>query len=165
MPTKSNACVQADAAAVFLYDKNEGDLRRSPEAAIGPLPPFPNMNEPMWIRAMKQQEPVLVLRSHEGTHPGDHIAEVWGMATYMVVPLIGRQEPLGVLYVARRERATFTPQDCQLAESLASFAATALENVELYRRLHAQWKQLRGIVQNIGDGLIVIDLEGRARTR
>ena len=153
--------IQADAAAVFLYEKNEGDLRRSPEATIGPLPPFPSMNEPMWMRAMKQQEPVLVLRSDEGTHPGDHVAAAWGMATYMVIPLIGRQEPLGVLYVARRERATFTPQDRQLAESLASFAATALENVELYRRLHAQWKQLRGIVQNIGDGLIVIDLEGR----
>ncbi|GAP61661.1 two-component system, OmpR family, phosphate regulon sensor histidine kinase PhoR [Ardenticatena maritima] len=153
--------IQADAAAVFMYDKNDGDLRRAPEAAIGPLPPFPSMSEPMWIRALKTQEPVLVLRSEEGTHPGDQVAQAWGMATYMVIPLVGRQESLGVLYVARREHAAFTPQDRQLAESLASFAATALENVDLYRRLHAQWKQLRGIVQNIGDGLIVIDLEGR----
>ncbi|MCC7361882.1 MAG: GAF domain-containing protein [Anaerolineales bacterium] len=54
-----------------------------------------------------------------------------GARSALVVPVVGRDQVLGVLSVGRREPEAFTPEDLALLTALAANAGIALENVQL----------------------------------
>ena len=57
-----------------------------------------------------------------------------GLTSALVMPLIARTEPLGVLSLGRAApRPPYSPDDLALAEALAERVALALENARLYR--------------------------------
>jgi two-component system phosphate regulon sensor histidine kinase PhoR len=63
---------------------------------------------------------------------------------------------MGVIYFeASSER--FSEEQLDLTTSFAHFAALALENAQLYRRIDEKRKELEAILCSIGDGVIVID--------
>ncbi len=67
-----------------------------------------------------------------------------GLATCVGVPLVLRDETIGVLATYRREPATaHSTEDEELLSALADQAAIAVENAQMYARLHAQTEALR----------------------
>jgi PAS domain S-box-containing protein len=86
-----------------------------------------------------------------------------GVQSYMCVPLIARGRTLGVIsFVAAESERRYGADDLALAEDLARRAGTAIENAQLYREAEERAQAAR-VVDNVGDGVFLVDLEGIVR--
>ncbi|MBI4495161.1 MAG: GAF domain-containing sensor histidine kinase [Chloroflexi bacterium] len=95
-----------------------------------------------------------------------HAAE--GGRTALATPLFGSQGLLGGLLVGWRTDERPTAEQVHLAEALAGYAATILDNARAHRNLTASEEQARAaaerlehIIEGTGDAIIVSDLERR----
>jgi PAS domain S-box-containing protein len=87
----------------------------------------------------------------------------------IVVPLIGSVETLGVVEIfSQREIGEYTQRDLSLITTIANQAAVAMENARLYAQTQIKTEAisrmknyLTNILQSIGTGMIVLDIEGR----
>jgi diguanylate cyclase (GGDEF)-like protein len=62
--------------------------------------------------------------------------EFWGEKSCLLVPLVFKGEAIGCLeLVEKRRRRTFTPDEEELASTLAALAAVAIQNARLYSRV------------------------------
>jgi len=63
----------------------------------------------------------------------------FGDTTYLNVPLVFNDEPIGLLVLVERERARhFAPDEVALAQALGEQAASAIEHARLYRAVQEQ---------------------------
>jgi PAS domain S-box-containing protein len=86
-----------------------------------------------------------------------------GLSSYVCVPLKGRERVLGALTLASTDPARRLGADSLLlAEELARRAASAIENAHLYREAEARAHAAR-VLATIGDGVALVDREGRVR--
>lgn len=96
--------------------------------------------------------------------------EEWRLAGWHAfVPCVTKQATIGVLAVGRRARfEPLSSEDMALLGAVASQAATALENAQLYRQLSLKADEIErlrqfgdSVVESLSDGLFVIDLDDR----
>ena len=86
-----------------------------------------------------------------------------GFQSYMGVPLVVRDEVLGVIsFVAAESGRRYGPDDLALAEELARRAGIAVENAQLYREVEERAQAAR-VLETVGDGVFLIDLDGVVR--
>ncbi len=86
----------------------------------------------------------------------------------LATPLISRDETLGALMLGWRRDVEVLPQQAQLAEALASYAATVLDDARARAEVRAQAEALRrlaaertAVIEQMPSGLVVVDAEGR----
>ena len=80
----------------------------------------------------------------------------------LYVPMHGRERIIGVLGVDRRQaRPLFDDHAERLLRLLADYAASAIENARLYADVEAERARLYTILNEIEDGVIVLDAGGR----
>ncbi len=75
----------------------------------------------------------------------------------VAMPLVFAKDPLGLLIVFRSYQAEVTPNDIQILHSFADQAAIAVHNAQLYERNTRERQQLAAILQNTGDGVMILD--------
>jgi PAS domain S-box-containing protein len=86
-----------------------------------------------------------------------------GFQSYMGVPLVVREQVLGVIsFVAAESGRRYGPDDLALAEELARRAGIAVENAQLYREVEERAQAAR-VLETVGDGVFLIDLDGVVR--
>jgi PAS domain S-box-containing protein len=86
-----------------------------------------------------------------------------GFQSYMCVPLVTRDETLGVIsFVAAESGRRYGPDDLALAEELARRAGTAVENAQLYREVEERADAAR-VLETVGDGVFLVDDAGVVR--
>ena len=68
-----------------------------------------------------------------------------GIRTVCLVPLIGNDEPLGVLGLYHRRDRTWPDEEVALLQAFADQAAVAIQNARLYRTLAEQAARMRSI--------------------
>src|SRR5439155_17416689 len=84
-------------------------------------------------------------------------------ASYMCVPLPGRERTLGAITLVSSNPARhYGATDLLLAEELARRAAAAIENAHLYRQAEERAEAARALA-TIGDGVVLVDRSGRVR--
>jgi signal transduction histidine kinase len=71
------------------------------------------------------------------------LAERWGSASGIVVPLLARERLLGLLVLTRTTRHQWTAEHVDVAETLAVQASLALENVRLYEEARSSYQELK----------------------
>jgi signal transduction histidine kinase len=79
------------------------------------------------------------------------------MTTFLGVPIVARGEVLGSLYLCDKEDGTpFTDADQTLTETLAAYAAVAIENARLYQQVRrlAVLEERERIGMDLHDGII-----------
>jgi len=79
------------------------------------------------------------------------------MTTFLGVPIVARGEILGSLYLCDKEDGTpFTDADQTLTETLAAYAAVAIENARLYQQVRrlAVLEERERIGMDLHDGII-----------
>lgn len=76
------------------------------------------------------------------------------------LPLLFEDALLGVIYLFRNEYA-FTQLDWQFLQGFADQAATAVRNARLYTQLETERTLLSMIVENSGNGVMILDAERR----
>ena len=65
-----------------------------------------------------------------------------GMISYLGVPLVAKGKAMGVLSLWARERREFTKEDVEFVKLLASQAAMAIHNAQLYQASLEQAEEL-----------------------
>jgi two-component system, NtrC family, sensor histidine kinase HydH len=71
------------------------------------------------------------------------VAERWGDASVVMVPLLARERTLGVLMLSRTVAHEWTSEQVEVAEALAAQASVALENVRLYEEARRSYEELK----------------------
>jgi PAS domain S-box-containing protein len=86
-----------------------------------------------------------------------------GFASYMCVPMLGRDGVLGTItFVSGDPERRFAEPDLALAEELARRAALAVENALLFRRAEERAQAAR-VLEAVGDGVFLLDADGIVR--
>lgn len=82
--------------------------------------------------------PILSNDRPETRHKLSLLARTEGLKCFVCLPLTSRARRLGVLYVYRTDRDTFTPAEIELLTTFASLTAGAIENAQLYAQTQQQ---------------------------
>ena len=116
-------------------------------------------DEPATAAALTDEQPVMVSLDADSPAAGQQQwFQRWGMRSCLVIPLLARQRAIGALYLgSSRADVTFGEPERQLGLSFAYFAATAIENAQLYQEAWDKGSELEAVVVGIGDGVLVTD--------
>ena len=79
-----------------------------------------------------------------------------GLRAMIVVPLTGKQHPLGTLMVSNRRTTQFTPQEVELLEAFANWTSVAIESSQLYDKMEslARLEERERIGMDLHDGVM-----------
>lgn len=75
----------------------------------------------------------------------------------VVVPLLGRHELLGLLFLAHEREGYFNEEHLLLLQAIASQAAIAVENAQLFATVTREQKRLAAILQSAPDAILMFD--------
>jgi len=89
-----------------------------------------------------------------------------GVALRQVValPMVIEDEIIGLIYIFRSRGAEFTTNDRQVLGDFADQAAIAVQNARLYQQVNDERTRLDAIIQNSGDGVMILDPDRTIRT-
>ncbi len=80
-----------------------------------------------------------------------------GLLSGVGLPLIAREELIGVIFVFRGYEGSFSAQDRAVLQAFASQAAIAVHNARLYSEVIAQKQHLDSVVDSAADGIFILD--------
>jgi len=80
-----------------------------------------------------------------------------GLLTGVGLPLIARQEIVGVIFVFRSYAGGFSAEDRALLQGFATQAAIAVHNARLYAAVSAQKQDLAAVLESSADGIFILD--------
>jgi PAS domain S-box-containing protein len=79
-----------------------------------------------------------------------------GLLTGVALPLIARNEVVGVLFVFRNYLGMFSANDKALLQSFADQAAIAVHNAQLYTQQRYEERRIAALLDAVGDGLLIL---------
>jgi len=77
------------------------------------------------------------------------------------VPMVRRDEVMGVIQAINHPRGTFTEADQQLLASVASWSAIAVDNANLFQRITEERSRLETTLVETADAVVLTDSVGR----
>lgn len=151
--------------AVALLDPNERTISTLVTASGAPQPalPLPVGDLQALSEMMTSGRSQVFTMPATGTHGGNglhSLLSVWQAHSLEITPLVTRGKPIGALLVGL-DHAEPDSRHRSLSESLAYFAATAIENARLYGDAADKRRELEAVLAGIGDGVLVADTDGR----
>ncbi|GEM_PF-1039287 len=82
---------------------------------------------------LDRRQPIIVEDAQNDADVNPYYARLFGLQSLLALPLIARDQPIGVVVLAQRDRKRrFTPEEAQQAEGLAHQAAVAIQNARMY---------------------------------
>ena len=78
----------------------------------------------------------------------------------MVAPLIAQGKPLGTISLNSKIPGAFTERDKVLVTALAAQASAAIHQNQIYAKALSEAHYIEAIINNLADGLVVLDAEG-----
>lgn len=151
---QSTAEILAGQAGLITLRREGGLL--SPVASIGlPLEAVP-LFEPLWRDLESEEErgaiPDMSLRLALASRAaGVPLRQV------VALPLAIGEEIIGYIFIFRARGAAFSSNDRQVLGAFADQAAIAVQNARLYQEVSAERERLNAIIQNSGDGVMMIN--------
>jgi len=140
-------------AGLVVLRQEGGDLR--PAASIGLPANTVSLFEALWQNIPEQDSadrselPVrLAIASRAAGVSLRHV---------ITLPLITEEDNLGYIYIFRARGAAFSQNDIQILRTFAHQAAIAVHNANLYRQVTTERERLTAIIENSGDGIMIIN--------
>ncbi|MDI3340726.1 MAG: GAF domain-containing sensor histidine kinase [Sphaerobacter sp.] len=142
---ESRRLMHADTAAIRLYDERSHSLRLIASAGDGKrllLGEVLPVEGSLSGYSFRSGQPVLSHDLPSDPRAATEIRQITAFGSALIVPLIVRDQPIGVLLVGSAARGAFTREDQTLLGLLADQAASAIENGRLYQQAQAQIAEL-----------------------
>jgi PAS domain S-box-containing protein len=79
-----------------------------------------------------------------------------GLLTGVGLPLIARQQVVGVIFVFRSYSGVFSSNDRALLQSFADQAAIAVANAQLYSQVSQQKQRMDALLDSAADGMLIL---------
>lgn len=108
-------------------------------------------------------EPELVQNAMTDPHlMNDPDVIEYGLKSIVCVPILSRDEKIGLLYLSNRQVAgLFAEHELDVLVALAGEAAVAIENTILLRRTKELQTRLESIIDSMPTGIVALDQDGR----
>ena len=90
----------------------------------------------------------------------DPLLDALQFAAGLAVPLMVRQQIIGVLLAGVQPGAAITEADQEFVTSFANQMAVALQNSRLYSQLETSERHYRGLVENAHEGIWIVEIDG-----
>jgi PAS domain S-box-containing protein len=79
-----------------------------------------------------------------------------GLLTGVGLPLIARQQVVGVIFVFRSYAGGFSANDRALLQSFADQAAIAVQNARLYTQINSEKQRMDALLDSAADGMLIL---------
>jgi signal transduction histidine kinase len=79
-----------------------------------------------------------------------------GLLSGVGLPLIARNQVIGVIFVFRNYRGRFSREDRALLQSFADQAAVAVHNAQLYSQANYEKQRLDALLDSVADGILIL---------
>jgi K+-sensing histidine kinase KdpD len=79
-----------------------------------------------------------------------------GLLTGVGLPLIAQNRVMGVIFVFRNYRGSFSRNDRSLLQSFADQAAVAVQNAQLYAQTRQEKQRMDAVLDSVADGMLVL---------
>ncbi len=79
-----------------------------------------------------------------------------GLLTGVGLPLITRQQVIGVIFIFRSYSSVFSPNDRALLQSFADQAAIAVNNAQLYTQVKREKQRMDALLDSAADGILIL---------
>jgi PAS domain S-box-containing protein len=123
----------------------------------GLSPAFVRQLEPLLATVPEHEEPELYeLPEINRLLQGLTRAASLGLLTGVALPLLARNQVVGVLFIFRNYLGVFSANDKALLQSFADQAAIAVHNAQLYTQLRYEERRLVALLDAVGDGLLIL---------
>lgn len=157
--------VPADDVHIFLYDVQTDTLSfgTSLWAEPGPASKSFTTTRPdgLTYRVARSGQPIIIEDAPHHDLFQDEQAQSWHLQAIAGFPLKRGEKVLGVFNIAFLQPHTFRQDELQLLEVLATQAAIAISNAQLFREVREAHDQLTAVLNSGRNGIMVLDAEGR----
>lgn len=123
----------------------------------GLSPAFLRQLEPLLATVPEHEEPQLYeLPEINRLLQGLTRAASLGLLAGVALPLLARNQVVGVLFIFRNYLGVFSANDKALLQSFADQAAIAVHNAQLYTQLRHEERRIAALLDAVGDGLLIL---------
>ncbi len=145
----SQALFGANVAALWLLAPGRSPLRLAAHRGLDgdPLDAFAGLardDDGAILRAIAERRPLVVVRPERAPRFGGTCTSL-GFRTINYVPLVFRDEPVGLLALYHRAAYDWSPDELELCTSFADSTATAVTNARLFSSVREGADRLRAI--------------------
>lgn len=84
-----------------------------------------------------------------------------GAASILIVPIIAGEHTLGIIEVFSATECLYIENTIRTAQTIASQAAIALENADLFRRIRESHNRLMAILNSTRESMLMVDPQGK----
>lgn len=160
--------LSADGASLFRWAADRRELEtlamvvdgrplRDPQPAV-----LTDATAPALIHSVAESSPV-DLSPEKATSDADraYLEEVRHAKSLLAIPLIIGSQPNGLVEVYHRQRVAYDDNQIRTAQTIASQAAIALENTELFRRIRESQEHILAVLNSTQEGMVMLDESGR----
>jgi PAS domain S-box-containing protein len=162
-----------DRAGIFLFDEDKNRLVLIHAVGVKPdtLSDLKGYQIPLGkkdniiARAAKEKRPVLVKDVGKmSLNPQNPLLRILKPKAFILVPMTVRGRLIGVMLGDNQNDRDFVMEiDKDFLTSFANQIAMALENANLYRKLEDSERKYREIVENVNEGIWILDENGTIR--
>jgi PAS domain S-box-containing protein len=151
---KSAVEILAGQAGLITLRRNDGSF--VPQASIGlPYQAVP-LFEPLWRDLDSENRrgsiPDMSLRLALASKAAGVL-----MRQVVALPMEIGEDVIGYIFIFRSRGAAFSNNDRQVLGAFADQAAIAVQNARLYQQVNAERERLNAIIENSGDGVMMIN--------
>ncbi len=151
---KSAVEILGGQAGLITLRRDDGSL--IPRASIGlPLQAVP-LFEPLWQNLKDKEQAKNMSNISLRLALASKAAGV-KMRQVVSLPMEVGDESIGYIYIFRTRGAAFSPNDQLVLSAFADQAAIAVHNARLYQQVSAERERLNAIVENSGDGVMIVN--------
>ncbi|GAB4496523.1 MAG: hypothetical protein OHK003_01940 [Anaerolineales bacterium] len=148
-------------AKMFILDRDEKEVREKYEVVLNPSESAKNLTPPAKL-----------IQHVQGTRQGLVIEDavndpLWqvdagsDIRSALVAPIFGRYSLLGLILLTHEQESYFTNDHLLLLQAIASQAAIAIENAQLYSIVMQEQKKVAAILQHASEAILLFDEQGR----
>jgi NtrC-family two-component system sensor histidine kinase KinB len=175
--TESVALAIADSLAVALSTEgarvsawNADSRTLTPQATVQQGKPLndqtlvtvPIEHVPGYASCLNEHKPVQWTRSDAPSQADqDYLTRFPQALSLLAVPLVTGAQTLGLIEVFCRRERTFDENAIRTAQTIASQAAVALENTDLFRRIRENRNLLMAVLNSTREGMLMTDTQGK----
>ncbi|MCL5410674.1 MAG: ATP-binding protein [Patescibacteria group bacterium] len=146
---KTAVILDSELADVYFFD-SENDktgLSKNPDSEI------PNL----LFQIMKSKR---LNEEFMCNHVKNHFQKITRVLRVIATPVKLRNEVIGILYAINKEK-NYNSKDTKWLSIIANRLASRIETTKLFEQVEKDGQSLKNIVNNSGDGIIVIDSKGK----
>lgn len=119
-------------------------------------------DSPALVRCVTESTPVH-LSSDRELDSADHryLVDTRSAGSLLAIPLVIGSQPNGLLEVYHTDPVPYEDSQIRTAQTIASQAAIALENTELFRRIRESQEHILAVLNSTQEGMVMLDETGR----